>query len=186
LKALDEGLADFHGYATTCGGTSTSLCHPNFLAVSVDQAGSDARDLSHTDRCMTQTLRDAMNNFTQSQWLNQGLQYQLGTIIASSLYQAVNKTSSNKLGVMSKALVNAYSDATPTSEGLNQIINRNLQTPEKFTLEAVADSILSHITDPELAKATCGEMLDRLQLDRTQMVACPVAATKGTSCPVLP
>lgn len=186
LKALDEGLADFHGYATTCGGGSGPACKPNFLSVSLDETSTNARDLSRTDKCMTQTLRDAMNNFTQSQWLNQGLQYQLGTIFAASLYQAVNKTSSTKLGIMSKALVAAYDDPTPTSEGFFQIINRNLGTANSFTLELVANSILTHLTDPELQRATCSELLDRLQLDRAMIPACPVSAVKGTSCPVLP
>jgi hypothetical protein len=188
LKALDEGLADFHGYAVTCGGNliSTNACRPNFLSVSVDEAGTIARDMSRTDKCLTQTMRDAMNNFTQSQWLNQGLQYQLGTVFAASLYQAVNKTNASKLGVMAKAIVASYEDPSPTSEGFYQVINRNLGTAEKFTLEVVADVILGHITDPELAKATCGEFLDRLQLDRTRLAHCPASSTKGTSCPVLP
>jgi hypothetical protein len=186
LKALDEGLADFHGYAVTCAGGTGISCRPNFLGVSVDEAATTARDISRTDKCITQTLRDAMNNFTQSQWLNQGLQYQLGTIMASSLYHAVAKTNATKLGIMSKAVVASYDDPSPTSEGFFQIINRNLGTANNFTLELVANTLLSHITDPELQRATCSELLDRLQLDRAMMPACPISAVKGTTCPVLP
>lgn len=186
LKALDEGLADFHGYAVTCAGGTGVSCRPNFLGVSVDETTTTARDLSRTDKCMTQTLRDAMNNFTQSQWLNQGLQYQLGTVIASSLYHAVAKTNATKLGIMSKAVVASYDDPSPTSEGFYQVINRNLGTANNFTLELVANTILSHITDPELQRATCSELLDRLQIDRAFIPACPISAMKGTTCPVLP
>lgn len=186
LKSIDEGFADFHGYAVTCGGGTGPACRPNFLAVSVDETASKARDLSRTDHCMTKTLRDAMNNFTQSAWLNAGLQYLLGTLFAASLYQAANRATGIKVGIMAKSLVASYDDPLATSEGFFQVINRNLGTADKFTLELVANTLLTHITDPELQKLTCGELLDRLQLDRAQIPACPVSATKGTNCPVIP
>ena len=51
--------------------------------------------------------------------------------------------------------------------------------------------LLAHITDPQLKAATCGEMLDRLQLNCSslpcaELPACPANTVKGTSCPTLP
>lgn len=188
LKALDEGLADFHGYGVTCvsGGPG---CQPGFLAVSVDETTAAARNVADPKKCMTASLRNSIVNDNQGTFLGKGGHYELGSIIATALYLAANKT--GKVEVLGKALITAYDDPSPATEGFRQFLDRNLSTPSNFTLEAMSNIILSHITDLDLKKQTCSELWEHLQLNCTalpcaELPACPLGAAKGTTnCPSL-
>ena len=81
------------------------------------------------------------------------------------------------------------------------MLNLDLNSQEKFTPEKVADVIASHVTDPELKKLVCNQLVDRLQLmcstfpcdplsagvDLTPLAHCPATTVRGTTpCHALP
>lgn len=192
LKSLDEGLADFHGFSATCN--EPAGCRPNFLAISLEDSRTVGfRNVGRTDACMDEPLRTAFQNFPKGQWVAAPEMYKVGNLIAASLYQAGNKT--GKLQVLQKALIRAYDDESPTTPGLRQFITKNLQTPAKFTPEAVVDIIAAHVTDPELKKVLCTEFSTRLQLrcgtwpcevdGFPAMTNCPATARRENTCPTL-
>jgi hypothetical protein len=187
LKSLDEGLADYHGFGVTC--TEAAGCRPNFLAASIsDTTTVTNRTMSRPDLCMNDSLRNAFMTFTPGQWVSAPELYKVGTLWAGALYQAGEKT--GKRGVLQRALLDAYDDQTMAKPGIKQLIDTNLNTSTLFTMEAVANSIVAHITDPELKKVTCNELTTRLQLKCgsfpcDEMPACPATSARQTFCPVL-
>lgn len=193
LKSLDEGLSDFHGFSATCA--EPAGCRPSFLSVSLDDSRTVAfRNVARTDACMDDQLRTAFRNFPKGQWVAAPEMYKVGNLVAASLYQAGNKT--GKLEVLQRALIRAYDDESPTTPGLRQLITNNLQTPAKFTPEAVVDVIAAHVTDPELKKFVCSEFSTRMQLrcgawpcdlDGVRVMPnCPSTARRDTTiCPPL-
>ncbi len=201
LKSMDEGLADFHGYGVTVVAPGPGP-RPNFLSASIaDKAAVAARDMSDDNHCMTEELRAAFENFQNAQFTQAGLQYNVGTLIATALYQAANKKGGGALEQIQKALIASYDDTTSASPGFKQVINLNLSNQEKFTPEKVADTIASHVTDPELKKLVCNQLVDRLQLMCngfpcdplgagvlfSPLEHCPAATTRGTTpCKALP
>ncbi|MFL5350182.1 MAG: hypothetical protein ACJ8AT_35860 [Hyalangium sp.] len=186
IKALDEGLADLHGYGVTCH-TATG-CDPRFLRTSFDDKLSNDRDLSKTDRCMDIFLRDQLNNAPLAQFSGQGLEYKLGSILASALYQAGEGT--GQRDVLLRAIVASYSDETANNPGLKQLITLSQNDQTNFNLVSVSSVIINHITDKPLKTAVCNEIIDHLQVPAAQLVGpglpCPAAAQGGTTCPRLP
>ncbi|MBL8920601.1 MAG: hypothetical protein JNJ54_17180 [Myxococcaceae bacterium] len=192
LKSLDEGLADFHGFGTTC--RSLSGCRPDILAVSIsDEAYARQRDVSRADACMDEGLRQALKTFNQDMWIRGREMYLYGNLWASTLYQAGSKAGGlPKVKSLQVALLGAYNDERSQSPGLSQLITRNVNNQMAFTPEAVAEVIASHVADVDLRRAFCSEAMDRLQLQcmRTdcadKMPSCPGTTRRGTTCKVLP
>lgn len=188
LKSLDEGLSDFHGFGVTCG--EPAGCRPNFLSGSVaDESIVSMRNVARTDACMTENLRNAFFHYSPDQWVRSTSMYEVGNLIAASLYQAGNKV--GDVGVMQKAVLTAYDDPSPTNPGLRQLINQNINTPQEVTLEAVTNIIVAHVTDPAMKKELCNEFSTRLQLKCgafpcDAMPACPSTAARQNFCPLLP
>ena len=199
LKGMDEGFADFHGYGVTCVAPGPG-CRANFLAASIaDKPAVAARDMSDDNHCMTAELRAAFENFEPPQFLQAGLHYNIATLISTALYQAGNKN--GKIEFVQKALIASYDDPSANTPGLKQVINLNLASPQKFTPEKFTDTIASHITDPELKKFVCNQLVDRLQLmcdgfpcdplgagvQFSPLEHCPPTTTRGTTpCKALP
>ena len=195
LKSLDEGLADFHGYGVTCG--EVSGCKPAFLEASVNDAATvAARNLSLPGNCMDANVRSAFRTFTSDQWVRAPEMYKVGTLFATALYLAGSKT--GKMSVVQKGLLAAYDDPSPANPGLNQLLNGNLNTPDAFTPEAVADVIVGHMpTGSEVQKELCNQFSTRLQLvcgafpcidssNQNLMPHCPVTSARSSECPALP
>jgi hypothetical protein len=186
LKSLDEGLADYHAYGISCA--SEFGCTSRYLASSLDERTTDARDFAKPDRCLTGTLNDALTSTGVGDFTGKGLEYNVGTVIAAAVYQAGDRTGLRRL--MQKALINAYDDPSTTNPGLQQFISSNIERPDAFTLAKVADIILAHITDPGLQRAACAEFLDRLNLQEqcqtlpcpTVLPHCPADTIPGTAC----
>lgn len=187
LKSFDEGLADFHGYGVTCVAKDGPGCSTKFLLASFSEEIATRRDFSRsTDTCMSVELRTAINNLDSATFIGQGKIYDLGTLVAASLYQAANK--GGKVEIMQKALIKAYDDPATQTPGFRQIFDANLSTSEKISLELMSDVIISHITDPDLKRLTCNELWDRLDLQPSQIPLphCPPTSNRGTVCPPLP
>ena len=112
--------------------------------------------------------------------------YKVGTLIAASLYQAGSPRTDARW--CRRALLASYDDSTPGHTGFNQLLSSNLNTPENFTPEAVADIIAGHIADPKLKKELCNQLSDRLQLPaelplRPLMPSCPATSARGAATP---
>ncbi|MBK7860307.1 MAG: hypothetical protein IPJ65_17195 [Archangiaceae bacterium] len=186
VKGVDEGLADFHGWGVTCVAKEGPGCSTRYLALSfADEAAVAARDFSlqGQQNCMSTALRTAIDNLHTFEFQRVGMEYKLGTLIAAALYQAAEPI--GQRDIMQKALIQAYDDDSTQSLGLRQLFEANLNTPENVTLEAVSDTILSHITGEELRRRACAELWDRLDLhpDMIPLPHCPNTATRGGTCP---
>ena len=182
IRGLNEGLADFHGYGVTCVTKGGPGCLPRFIEPSFDAAIADSRDFSIAGvrNCMTVELRTTMSLPSDPAG-----QYKLGTLFAAALYQASEPV--GKREVMQKALIEAYSDELTRPPGLRQLFEANrIGASQNITLEAVSDVIINHVTDPELQRRVCTELVDRLNLDRSKVTKCPAIAGNGTTCPDLP
>jgi hypothetical protein len=186
IKALDEGFADYHGYGATC--KSATGCDPRFLRTSFDDKASNDRDLSKSDRCMDIGLRNALLQTGLSSFSGQGLEYKLGSILASALYQAGESTGQRE--VLMRAIVSAYSDETANNPGLKQLISLVGNDQGSFNLTSVSAVLINHVTDVPLKTALCNELIDHLQVPATELVGpgrpCPAAAQGGNTCTRLP
>lgn len=188
LKSLDEGLSDFHGFGVTC--PEAAGCRPNFLSGSVaDESTVSMRNIARTDACMTENLRNAFMTYAPDQWVRSSNMYEVGNLFAAAMYQAGNKV--GDIGVMQKALITAYDDASATNPGLRQLVNSNVNNPAAMTPEAVANIIVAHVTDPAMKKELCNEFSTRLQLKCgafpcDEMPACPSTSARQNFCPLLP
>ncbi len=185
VKSIDEGLADYHAYGVSCG--SSYGCTTRFLEPSVGAFAADARDFSDLDRCMDLPLRNAISGMHVGDFGGQGLDYRLGTLLATALHKAAGST---KRQTMQRALLAAYNDESGSSPGLRQLVNANAASPGNFTLAAVAVSILQHISDPDLKIETCNAFIDHLQIPKADMiapagvtVACPAESANNGTCP---
>jgi hypothetical protein len=195
LKSIDEGFADFHAYGVTC--KEPSDCQSAFLEPSLPSASEvRARDLARTDLCLDAVTKQAFLNSTPGTWISPGgKMYVYGTLWAAALYQGASSGSSTAaIEELQKALLASYDDPTPTRQGLRQLID-NLENPADFTPEAVADVILSHISENALRTKVCSELLTRLQLSCKpegtihckEMPHCPAASVADSkTCPPLP
>ncbi len=191
LKSMDEGLADFHGYSVTR--LEQAGARPKFLAVSVsDPETVAARDVSRNSACLNAPTRTAYQTFTSSQWVRSDDMYEVGNILAVSLYFAGNKE--NALADIQKGLLAAYDDDDPTNPGLRQLVEKNLNTPDKFTMESVADVIVGHLPlGSNVQREVCTQIATRWQLKCQSfpcdlMPHCPDTATRindDTFCPLL-
>jgi hypothetical protein len=184
LKSLDEGFADFHGYGVSCG--EPSGCQPAFLTRYFDDATAAARDLSNPQRCATTLMLANLSSASLGQWIATDM-YRYGTVWASALYQgAAHGKAGNAYGELQAGLIAAYPD-------LGALLESSYATGASgnFNPEAVAEVILSHLTDPDLQTKLCSELLTRLKLKCTtggsthcaEMPHCPAAsAADPTVC----
>lgn len=174
LKSLDEGLADYHAYGSSCVGPAG--CNTNVLTTSFDDPGVGDRDFSKP-RCLSPALRNQMYATQFS-----GLEYQVGTVLASALYEAGKTTGQHK--VIQKAVLAAYSDASGTTPGLAQLVRGALADETKFSLEVAVGAIANHIPDTNVKQIACNQFMLRLNLDRNLLVAsgCPQGTIQPTVC----
>lgn len=184
LKALDEGLADYHAFGVTC--LTARGCDPRFLGSSFSDAIADERDISEEGLCMTAGLRNSLETLPWGDFTRQGLEYRVGSLIAAALYQAGERT--HQRAALQRAVLSAYSDSPSPTPDLEELIYENLQTPHQFHLAAVANTLAAHIPDPELRSAACSELIDRLQIACSgspcpELPACPATTTPGSACP---
>lgn len=178
LKSFDEGLADFHGFASSC--RSAFGCDSRYLETSFGEAMTNTRDIALLDKCLTSGLQNALATLGISDFIGQGFEYQVGTVIASSFFHA--GASANDWEVISQTVLAAYADADPTNPGIADLIRTNLETPENFTLEAVLESILKHTQSVEIRTKLCSQFMGRLKASRDLMPSCPAQAVPAPDC----
>ncbi|CAM4177426.1 hypothetical protein G4177_33530 [Corallococcus sp. ZKHCc1 1396] len=186
LKSFDEGLADYHAYGATC--RSPSGCDPRFLSTTFDNgpfsAITDERDLSRSDRCMSQDLYNSLVGQDVNTFSARGNEYRVGTLLATALYQAGR--ASGQEAVLQRAVVAAYYDTNESNPGIFQLTQRFLPNQERFSLAVPALAIIGHIGDLELRKAVCNEFVDHLRIPREQLIIdnyCPPSTAAGSTCP---
>lgn len=181
LKSLDEGLADFHAYGASCH--SVAGCNTRWIEPSVDKETADDRDISKP-RCIDASLAQAVGSFSNEMFLQQGLEYRLGTIIAATLYQT-SKRVPDSLDAVEQAVLASYSDANGTSPGMEQILINNLTNPNAVSVETLLNAVLAHTPSMEVRTEMCNRFIDQLKLQPQFMPACPNTAIGGTDCPAL-
>jgi hypothetical protein len=180
LKSLDEGLADFHAYAASC--QTAFGCNTRVLATSFEGKVAEDRDLSK-NWCMSQSLREQLLDLNFSQF--SGLEYQVGTILASALYKASTLSPAHRQQ-LARSVVAAYDDTDPQKYGLAQLTRAALNDQQRFTLSQAMKSIVQHVTDRELKQAVCTKLATHLQIPLEELVGddgCPASTTTDSSCP---
>ncbi|MBU8896614.1 hypothetical protein DRW03_23705 [Corallococcus sp. H22C18031201] len=185
VKALDEGLADYHAYGSTC--LTESGCDTRFMSTSFEGPFTDEverRDLARADRCLDATLLNNLYSMDLSTWSGNGYEYRLGTILATALYQAGQSTNQQK--VLMRAVASAYNDDSTVTPGLYQVMKKYQGDQNSFTLAEAMKPIISHLTDTDLKKAVCNQLMDHLQISPDQLTGtnlCPPSAAGGNKCP---
>lgn len=172
LKSVDEGLADWNAFGATC--RTPFGCSTRFLGASLSSGDTDRRDMAKNDKCLTDDIRLPLFESPISDFSSSGKEYRVGTIIASVLWHAAEKT--GQRGVLQRAVLAAYNDENPATPGLAQIIDQNLNTPTNFSPAVMANAIMTHITDLELRKEVCNGFIDQMKIAKDQMPACPASA----------
>lgn len=184
MKALDEGLADYHGFGVTC--TSATGCDPRFLRTSFDDGVTNTRDLSRSDRCMDFALRESLTLAGLSAFTGQGHEYRIGSILASALYQVAGQ-SPEQHKILQRAIISAYSDENPDNLGLRQLALLARADQSRFNLVSVSAVLIKHVTDLDMKTALCNELIDHLQVPANELAGvCPASAVGGTTCTRLP
>ncbi|WP_063934640.1 hypothetical protein [Archangium violaceum] len=189
LKSLDEGLADFHAYVASC---STSYnCNPRVLYTTLEGQQAEARDLSKK-WCMGTELSQSLYTANFGQF--DPRHYQVGTIVASALYEAAS-TSPAWRQVLARAVVASYSDEDSTKYGLAQLTKTYLGNQSGFTLARALRSIIQHIPNGEVDLKTrvCSNFATRLRIPLTELSGgtdagpndCPEGATIN-DCSIAP
>jgi len=181
LKSVDEGLADFHAYGASC--LSVAGCNTRWIEPSIDKQTADDRDIAPM-RCIDRSLYQATGSFSNDLFLQQGLEYRLGTIIASTLYQTSRRVP-DTLGAVEQAVVASYTDANGTSPGMEQILTGNLTNPQAVSLETLLNAILAHTRAKDVQTEMCNRFIDQLKANPGLMPDCPNTAVGGTDCPAL-
>lgn len=183
LRSLDEGFADFHASAASC--RTPYGCDTRFMATSFDQATADERDLNG-EHCMSPALYQAMYQQGTDGFSGVGYNYNVGTIVASALWQAGEATGQRES--LEQALLDAYSDEDLLKPGLAQLVELTLGDQSAFSLGLALSSVVAHISDPTLQLAVCSALADRVGLQfgtGWNQLQCPDNAVRGTTCPVL-
>lgn len=187
LKSIDEGLADYHAVGASC--QSAYGCDPRFLAASFDASGTnsivDQRDMSLANKCMTEALWTQYQTYDVDTFSSAGVQYLLGTVFASALYHAGESQGPASRVELERAVLATYTDTTPATPGIRELITKYLTTPTGFTLGVVANAFVQHVTDTPLKVELCNQFMDHLQISRDEMPDCPASASGGTTCPTL-
>jgi hypothetical protein len=186
LMSLDEGLADFHAYVATCK-TTVYGCNARFLEASLGSAAADARDITKTDKCMSSDLATSLCTTPSAQFIAAGQHFKVGAILGAALYHA--STITGQRDVLATSLLNAYSDTTPSTRGFQQLLYDN-PTTNTVTLGAAANIILNHITDPNLKRVACNQLMTWVQLTSAEICptgtttcGCPATSAPGPECP---
>ena len=162
MDALNEGLADFHAYGVTR--RLDGKGNQNFLEWTLGKAEADKRNFADPTQCWS-TL-DELTIYT------------VGTLFAASFYQAASKA--NKLELMAKFLINAYSNNTP--QGAHGIREHYIRSnPRDITFASVANVFLAHITDEDLRRRTCNELMDRFDFPKKALPNCPESSERDSN-----
>jgi len=168
-NGLNEGLADFHAYGITR--RLDGQGNVRFLEWTLDEGEANRRDFADPTKCFYPADRYNI--------------YAIGTAYAASFYHAARDL--GELDNMAKFLINAYdSDAPGKPIGLRQYFLENSETPDNISLASVANIFLPHITNNELRRRTCNELLDRFGWSREEMLKflpnCPSTSASHNKC----
>ncbi len=197
LRAFDEGLADYHGYAVTCrdpiGG-----CRPNFLNLSLeDQQYASQRDVGRTNACLTSTLKSALESTPPDEWVRSTAMYVYGNIWATALLQG--GLAAGQEGAMRQGLMKAMNNGSKPYNDIARLVSQNASSGQNFTVEALANTIVENISDTppnqsELKRQLCNQLITRLAIDCNNggmgpcrpgvefMKACPSTSARQNFC----
>lgn len=171
LKSFDEGFADLFGTGVTCG-DDLSHCDPNFIAASISFAAADRR--LDTKHCFDQTLYAHWANDPLDTFLAGSHEYELGTVLASSVWRAANDPDVvGQLGqgpavkAAMQAVYDALDDSSSNGFGLKQaLVQLKGQNVYVRPDTLIANLVVYHAAPPgqtnALGNALCNAFYDRL------------------------
>lgn len=195
LRAFDEGLADYHGYAVTCR-DQTGGCRPNFLNLSLeDQAYASQRDVSRTSSCLTAGMKAALESTPPDDWVRSTTMYLYGNLWAVALREG--GMTAGQEPAMRVGLMDALNNGSKAVTDINRLVNQNASSGQNFHVEALANVIVENISDTppnqsELKRQLCNSLITRLAIDCNGqqpcrpgidfMKACPTSAARQNTC----
>lgn len=103
----------------------------------------------------------------------------MGTDFAAALWHA--EQNSGQGPEIQKGVLASYTDTTPSTQGLQQLLFDNLTVETNITLGAVVNVILNHMPTT-LQQEVCSDFMDSLQL--TLLDICPSGTTTVCGCPL--
>lgn len=184
MLALDEGLADYHGYGATC---STAYgCDPRYLSLTFPSTVIGVRDFTTTTYgCLSRANISLLNS--PATISTNGFQYVVGTAIASALYftglESVDTGPSQRQDV-ERAVFQAYNDDLEQSPGFAQLVVQNGNQGQNVTLGTMLNAIATHLgSGTPLQTRLCNQLKDRLGLLDANLPACPTFDIHDASCP---
>ena len=107
----------------------------------------------------------------------------MGALFGTALYQAGKLL--NNHDIFRSALIASYSDANSSNPGLHELIYNNLTAPGAFTLDAVANVLINHLSDLRAKQLLCNQLSNRLQIPPSLLTACPQSTLYDSTCPTL-
>lgn len=178
ITSLDEGIADFMGAAIVCG-ESFDTCDPNFMAPSMPSAYASTRNLSRR-RCISDGMEEMLHGDVNV-FYNEGYAYILGTVLASSLWRAVEELGGtpDAWQQIIGGVINAL--GADTSSGLRGLGQQELASGKQgiaikeyadhLTLESALDVIAEQMNG-NAKKVVCETFLDRFALTTRDLPVC--------------
>lgn len=193
VTALDEGIADVFGTGITCS-EDLVICDLNFIGRSLPAVHNQERrvDVPH---CMTQALHDSLAQLPSDQFRADGLQYNVGSVLASAMWRAgeadpvvLRLGAGEARRQMFQALYRALA-GSGEARGIRELIRDAAGDQTGFHLETrgttqgVLDVIVQAVTDPTLKEALCRALLGRFDLKAEQLRSCDATLTPYVECP---
>ena len=192
FSSLHEGLADFMGAAIACDG-DYKHCDPRFMDMSLPSELSSDRDLSKV-HCLSSAAQAGFNQDV-NQFSQAGLNYEVGTVLASSLWRAlsasdIGHTEENWLTLATGIYIALQADSSYGIMGLvkQEIAEGNQggfikSDASHLTLKNALNAIVEGIKDnSRLKKAVCNVFYDRFRLPNKALSQCPSGTEPLTEC----
>jgi hypothetical protein len=183
-RALDEGLADLHGYGATCGlgpDGDTLPCVENFMVLSFPEAANRSV-IAH--QCITTGMVERLNVPLEA--YTDVDKYALGTVIASALALSAEpgKATAHGRKALQESILAAYDDESQGRQSLRSFFEQATQTTAipNPSLANVLDIFVSHAKTEALKAEMCGRFLDQMRLQLSDLPSCPSTAVATTNC----
>lgn len=163
LKSFDEGTADLMGTGVTCQG-NFDACDPEFIKASISIAATD-RALE-TTHCLDSALNGQLEGEPADQFLGEGAEYKVGTVLASAIWKAAQISGGgHALEEAFQAVYDAVDDPGTNGTGIKQKLTQigANQSYDQIRVDSlIANMVVYHTSDPVLKSALCGTFFDRL------------------------
>lgn len=190
FSSLHEGIADFMGSAIACDG-DYKHCDPRFMDMSLPSDLSSDRDLSKV-HCLSSAAQSGFNQDVTA-FANAGLNYEVGTVLASSLWRTlsiVGHTEENWMTLATGLYIALQADS---GYGIMGLVKEEIAAGNQggfiktdathLTLKNALNAIVEGVKDnSNLKKTLCSVFYDRFHLADRSLSQCPASIEPQSDC----